>query len=93
MNGVWCEEVWRQSHTDEPVRSHTPAPTPINRSINVNDDAGNDCGPDLVWTGSGPGQGSVEDAVSSRHVGQAAQTITVRCIVGKRGTQRCFLKY
>lgn len=39
---------------------------------------------DLVRSGSGPGQRSVEDAARSRHVGQAAQTITVWCIVGDR---------
>ena len=41
-------------------------------------------GSDLVGSGPGPGpgQGSVEDAARSRHVGQTAKTITVRCIVG-----------
>lgn len=53
-----------------------------NGSIKNHNDAAGSL--DLVRTGSRPGQGSVEDAARSSHVGQAAKTITVRCIVGER---------
>lgn len=67
-----------------------PTHQSIKTLLKSNDDADDDCGADLVRTGSRPGQGSVEDAARSRHVGQAAPTITVQCIVGERHKGRGF---